>query len=1753
MQPFGAVEKIKENYQRFVETSFPLADDSLRKQFQHLIKKEHLLWQEPFVSLSRPFKSGNTLEDLVRCKLAALDIITGPSSPTWAFSQLYLHQRRAVERLTTFDNHPPRNTIIATGTGSGKTESFLIPIIDHCLRHREKGIQAILVYPMNALANDQLKRLRELLRGTGVTFGRYTGDTKERPDSKNSYNMVSMEEDIPEEERNTRKAIREDPPQILITNYTMLEYLLVRKKDRDIFLKTKPVYLVLDEVHTYVGVLGSEVACLIRRFKEHAGLSQGQLCCVGTSATLISSELDSTTSIKMNPYKDLLKFANTLFGEEFEDEERSVIRESYEDTPLASDVIRLDPPPELNDDFFDSVDISNDHHVRKLATRLHILVPPQAQSKELLHALYDELWHHDIFTQFEELLKEPCSLDELVKWLQQRKEREHVDEASLRREAAAVLLLGSVASQYNEHTEKEEPRYRPKVHLCVRSLTPLTMTLDPVKGNGQLLSKGETEYKVQNNGASSATGRTDAGEVQSALPLAVCRSCGSHYLKGYYEQDEDELVESMSVRSSGKRRASRKTDAKAPRRLPDHMKLLADQPYQGPYQEMYVHLLAIDKNNAPEIDPADGDVPDGEDDDLSQGIKSSRMYLVCPHCLIAHADGALTSPAHFPHETPDCPGRYENLRSFFGFGKAVKCPICKAQGHGLRDIITLMRSGAAASVSILTESLLPELKAAEDGGIGEKKALIFADSRQDTAHQAGYLRDRHQTFAQRQLVYQTLEHYEKSEGMGITLNTLAQEVYTYSKNAWGSETDALNLLALDTYRSDARGGLRGPNEAITQGERKHATSRLEWDLYIEFTDRSDTRNSLEREGVVTVQYSQLEEVVYANIEKFAAFGFTKREPDIMFLTGMLQAIMDYMRRQRSVDYEPFSDYLSSGSDHIRRGIARPTRYNRTPNGFDAEKRVYKGAYKVFAWHSKRAAIYYAVFCMLKDTHSPDDALACIDIAMQLLEFKGYIRKVRIGQKSGGSAGLLTHAYQLVPKYLEVTTQGERYQCQRCGDVRGYPVFQWKTHASTKPETLCVNYHCGGKTKKYDVNKQNFYTHFYCESKPERLYAVEHSGQLSGDEREDIEKDFKDGKINVLVCTQTLELGVDIGDLLAIILRNIPPTPSNYAQRSGRPGRKQRIALILSHAGQGPHDTYFFQNLGKMISGAIRPPTFLMNNKVVIDRHLNSLIMEKLDTQLPGYWRDDDDRLLFNGEDDYGLSANSGSRDLVSEEGELQKVWIATFRDEITRRHKEIADAIERAFLLGRIVSDELHWLDSTYIKNRCDQFSIELERGLEHWCIRYREIYGELARMNKRVLPSRAEERRQSQLRESLRTLLNNRDYRPLSYLARVGFLPRYGFSGSAVTVHDDKERQVSQVASVGVTEYALGNIVYVAGRKLQVNRVHFRGGSREDPRENAHPYKYCPTCTYTTEQPTAQECPNCHQFLKSMQYIDYEMVHGWGNEAITQQDEYRSVQDYEKTTYLKPLTEETKQEIEQLVVPQSKDMGRWHISYSHLREVTIFNRGKIDPKTGKIVRFTVCLECGAWIRPRSITEEEAERAGFRSSGTDHLYTCSARTDVESPFVQRVDLKVQLQGDVVEIELPYAITKADDKNYLCWVETLQQALKLGMQLELFITPGEIESFVATHIRADRECKTLVLYDTMPGGTGYLQRFYDTLPQIALRALNHLQGHDCETACYSCLKEFWNQRIHSVLNKTLVYDVLQELASPVTNTIPSSTL
>ncbi len=1640
MQPFIAAEKIKDAYRRYIETSFPLRRENLSREFRRLVEEEHLLWQEPFISLARPYRPGGTFSDLIA------EGVLGPEvrRDGWGFKCLFWHQAQAIRRLSSRSpGAGPRNTVIATGTGSGKTEAFIIPIVDHCLRHPGPGVQAVIIYPMNALINDQLQRLRRVLAGTGVTFGRYTGDTPESLQDAQQGRGQPRPDDAPDEERYYRQEIWDNPPQILLTNYTMLELLLLRKQDQKLFRGVKPRYLVLDEVHTFVGVLGAEVACLIRRFKEHCGLQPGELVCVGTSAT-IQAEGDPAEARAR-----ICEFAAELFAEEFDDE--AVIEEAYEEetaspTPAASTLqpIRPNEVAHFNPEDPDQL--------RDLAQRVLGLSLPAG---EVFEKLYQAIAGLPIFATLKQALEKPRSLADLITELKGRPEWADWDDETIRGSVTALLLLGCVA-RCPGTADNPEYYLRPKVHLFVRSLTPLHICMDPE--HEHLLPDGQAICVHPDHGA----------PVQAPM-LVTCRSCGADFRQVYVDQ------EPWKAAFGDRSRRRRQPGLFAP----DHWQFHTEQPEGSVFQTLYLSLA--DEATQPDA---------GAEEDEAAPPPVTTL-AVCPACLQAvPADGG---PLGATCPNPEC-GR-PNLPTFAVYDRASKCPRCGAAGRGRRpEILIPLRSGAVPSIAVLAQSLLPNLEE------GEKKFLIFADSRQDTAHQAGYLRDRHQVFTQRQLVYRILREHEEAGRGPIALPDLAREIFLQTREMLGSEREAFNLLRPIRRPEDV--GFLEPEHVITNGERNRLVEQLRWDLALEFTHRATDRYALEREGLTTVVYARLTETAAEAVAGFAQFGVD----DPAWLETLLRATLDSLRTRKAVNYPPFQDYLDNAADAVRRGIASPTAYIRTPVGFDWTARRRQGAYEVKGWVSARGGRTVMEDWLRRAMPglSYEETVALIQALVGLLERKGYLVRAEIGRLSVRYGRITTQAHQVAERVIEVTTQGERVRCPTCGVSRGYLV-----RAGGDGDPVCLTYNCRGRPQPYTPDQaENFYIRFYTRPHPERLYPMEHSAQVSGPEREELERKFKEGQINALVCTPTLELGVDIGDLVALLLRNVPPTPSNYAQRAGRAGRRRPIALILAHAGQGPHDTYFFSSPTEMIAGAIRPPIFLLDNRAVIDRHLNSLILEKLAATLPPYWS------LIRTDD-----------------GHLRPEVLRPFEEELAQRHDDIWQAVSAAFVRDK-EQGGLVWLTAEYVRQRIEHFMPELREALERWCSRWRAIYEELKQSRAKVRPTSADQERERRLTEVLETLEQDLQYRPLSFLGLVGFLPRYGFPGAAVSVRDEKEREITQAAAVGLTEYAPGNRVYVSGRKLRVDRILFRIGLRADPRQNAETYRYCPYCNYASTWSLVAECPYCGELLSTGRYVDYEAARGRAEEVITQEDEYRQREDYEVATYLAPQTDEP--------TPDDRTVtyAGWDFAYSRLRGIDLYNRGLRDRQSGEIIPFTVCLECGMWREPRRGEETSAERGPV----SGHLPTCTVRTwdpHQDERVVGALHLRASFQGDIVEVPLsPEAAQNPE------WVETFAQAWLMGLELTYYVQPDEIRFFRRDWRENGRLRSSLVFYDTMPGGTGYLKRMVQDVPRLAERIASHLKECSCERACYRCLKDYWNQRLHSLLDKQLVLHVFETLAMAV---------
>ncbi|RME98092.1 MAG: DEAD/DEAH box helicase, partial [Chloroflexi bacterium] len=293
LHPLNTTNLIRNSYIRYLKTTYPFQGQHLRDQFWQALEQPELIVKGPLLEASPPFKTGRSIAQLVEDGVLhpTFRQLCGPALP-WNRS-LYLHQDQAIAKAVQYN----RNLVVATGTGSGKTETFLIPILDALLRQRQAGqlgagVRALLLYPMNALANDQLKRLRRILANfPDFTFGRYTGETKQsyRDAEKSFYEQFPGEPLLPNE-LICRDNMRDTPPHLLLTNYAMLEYLLLRPEDNAFFdgeYAQQWRFIALDEAHVYDGASGIEIAMLLRRLKDRVVNSEpGRLRCMATSATM---------------------------------------------------------------------------------------------------------------------------------------------------------------------------------------------------------------------------------------------------------------------------------------------------------------------------------------------------------------------------------------------------------------------------------------------------------------------------------------------------------------------------------------------------------------------------------------------------------------------------------------------------------------------------------------------------------------------------------------------------------------------------------------------------------------------------------------------------------------------------------------------------------------------------------------------------------------------------------------------------------------------------------------------------------------------------------------------------------------------------------------------------------------------------------------------------------------------------------------------------------------------------------------------------------------------------------------------------------------------------------------------------------------------------------------------------------------------------------------------------------------------------
>lgn len=1589
MQPLALAQQICAEYRRYIETTFPILDDGLRRQIDEKIRHEALLWKGPYVSLSRPFTRGATIAEMAR-----EGVLAGRTASIFSGWQLYDHQERAVRRL-----RQGEHTIVASSTGSGKTEAFLIPVIDYCLRHRNTpGTKAVLLYPMNALANDQLKRLRRLLAGTGITFARYTGDTQRT-------GAAGQEQDVPQEERLSREQIQDAPPDILLTNYAMLELLLVRREDQQIFRHQQMRYLVLDEVHTYGGARGIEVGCLIRRFKEHVGRSNGGLVCVGTSAT-----------VKGDDTADVAFFASKLFAEVFPSQ--AIVLEHFDD-PLPLTAPYMPATPQIAEQAITNFDATDTTAVLHLAQQLCGRAAPSGETlEEQLGALLAE---NALLRLLEEHLIDPRSLDELIAYLKQQPERRGVDAQALAREITAYLLIGSIAST------ARGPHLRPKVHMFFRGLEGFTRCLvcKQVWGAGIDLCP----------------------LCQSrCLPLEVCRSCGQDFWRGLTPQELTPTDDPLSRKykpAIGKPRAyalaadeSRDSIERHTLHLTIslHVAALLNEDDEGEQAEendepaTSATRTATSTNKSARTTTASAKEP-GD---------SLRDIYVCGHCGTA----TLEPPAGMQCVNDTCAGSVLHMR--YHAGRISQCPACQGR-YGTREIVTTFGTSVAASIAVLSSGVMKRLDE------HERRLLIFSDNRQDTAFQAGYLSDKHGQFTKRQLIYQVVDEETNLGHAAVGLADLPRLLYSYG----------VRLGLLDAARRDR--------------EREEEIREETWPILAEFARGGNRRLSLEGLGLLHVSYNGL----HAALQHPQALAFQQQwQLSADELYSLASTLLDEMRTRRALDHPLLTSPIQFREEKVE-GFDRDLR----PIGY-GERAVPRGhAYKILPIaNSGRTPSQFQVY-LKKVLLLADNARAVEPVRelVDLLQEIKYLQMTSIG-KTGDTARALMVDHRRIE--LLPMRDGEGYECNACRRVYAHNV------RGICPATHCSGTHCSGTLQQLQPKQENYYVHSYLEKQLVRLNPHEHSGQLDGKTRQEYEDAFRAGTVNILVCTPTMELGVDIGDLPTVMMRNIPPGPANYAQRSGRAGRSERIALITAFAQNRGHDSYYYDKPADMIRGMVRPPVFGFDNQRIIQRHLHALILEKLDAQIPhllGKMVNDEDRLI-------------GIEPLIAE---------------LTQRHQLIQNAVANAFTRDTQAGG-LPWLTPGYIERVIDAFPTALERAFRAWLIERRNLLDALD-----AIPMRRPTPEQKKRRDVLETLLYKleedrlRAY-TLSYLARQGFLPAYVFVGDQFRMVPFGEARdpLQRSQDIAIREFAPGNLVYCDGNVYAITGLDFQ---RSDAPERDMQYRVCPRCGWMTLVATAQYCEACASELHVYAYIEARSFFGTHQRNITAAEETRASEGYAVQEYL--LDEGRAGERQ--IGPAGFDLT-YHRNTTIFVANTGFHHGSVLAPAG----FGLCTSCGSWYDPHQ--EGWQQRHSKRCSGN----------------LRNFHLAYRLETDVLAIDVPGFSTSRENARDSRLV-TLRNALVLGANLALETEEGEIAGF--EHVVAHDEwlLPQIVLYDDVPGGAGYVERLAHLLPETAAAALDRLEQCPCVDSCYRCLRSYYNQAEHRLLDKRLVMETLRQLADAAT--------
>lgn len=1748
LDPIAATEQPREDFIRHLMTAYPLRDPHLRYGLKKQLEQPGTVWQHPYLEGSQPYRAASSVRDLV-CQGVLhpeMEYLFEPSRRS-----LYEHQEKAVKKII----KDKQNIVVATGTGSGKTECFLIPMLDSLLKEEDNlslsGVRTLILYPMNALVNDQVKRLRKLLcrqATVKIRFGFYTSRTETTPKDAveslrrelQAYEGKELQELFTTAEKQdldlstkdklveqaiakitavqaiSREEIWEKPPHILVTNYSMLEHMLIRPKERqDVFAASNHTFkmLVVDEAHTYNGSTGSEVAMLLERLKVAVGIEKEQVRCIATSASLGDESVDS----------QVLKFASDLFGESF----RQVIRG---DRVTATE--RLGKPyslvaSELNDqEIFDYLGIielpSRDDSLDTWGDYLSSIVPSEiledAKSKaagDIHKFLWYTLKEHPLIHRLINILnRQPQSWEQVVKsselWgiklltrLDGTIEEESIREA--KSALAHLLQLGTLARE----NDKDLPLLPVRLHLLFRSLEGVYACVNPNCSGAE--SDPDPHYRDR----ARKYGRLYLNEKKTCescdspvLELGSCYQCGQAYVF-------TQLGKSDKLKSLPRSNAALKDNSKIYTLTSGVLDSITEEEENG---EVEI------ESNPPKtfiLQRRDGWI----------GFPSEKNYD-----SKTQVNSEFNLVWYRSKDAQDLKGCY--------LPKCAACGIRPIRAQAINRFVTY----TDRPLQVIIDSLFKILPGSESNKnqASTKKLLTFSDGRQDAAFfAADYQRNRTE-LVYRQMLWQAFEDIKDDDNIASITQVVARLKQDFLETSLPhpDRNSERNYLS---YRSHDEESLENKKDCDVAAE-KRAKELLLREFCLSFNRRS----TLEAFAVLACQIELPEAIITIVAEKF---NISEAEARIFLIV-----LTNIIRRTGIVSVEGASNYFpeTGGIEGMRpemvnaqgksknyifleKSLSETKKYQDSPSFIPKWKQ--DGA---VSQSQNRLGWYYWQLFGEKLFPKKEDFVWLF----QQLQNHRLLVEAQAG-------------YQLNWNLLNLIEDNHNWhKCDRCQLIYHVPGLS-EIGKSSLNIFGCSNYKCTGKLQPYpleEIERANIehYIQFQVKHRqPLPLRSQEHTAQLGVIELEKRENQFRSGKINLLSCSTTLEMGVDIGELQAVALRNFPPHVSNYQQRAGRSGRRtDGVAITLMYGQRRPHDRFYFEQPAKLIAGTNQIPQIDADNWQIQQRHIRAELLAKFLKINCGSGAEKISIADFLGLDAENFSSETSTESTITQ---LQE-WL------------EGDDALKKAN----------NWLERLSSKTTAMDLIQKFAAALSNFervqrsdwndlALLLDEIYQELDLVGKNRSKRKPLENRRDRIEAELKKIANRRLH---DELVKASILPIYGFPIDVVRLLTGESNEFKSSQGKHRLErdrrLALGE--YAPGQEIVVdNRVFSSVGILRPQELEQNYYWVCQQCNHFKTSPQKdiiEKCPVCSYEptsanAKKMKL--YKIPKAFTTDWTT----YAKV-----TPYFKPQRQPTSQVF--LATngnnPQTISRDLYKLTMSQggtffLANSGVLGIGKGFDKQG----FAICKNCGIDLSEKVQLErvnnnrKKGSRRNTRSSSrNDILNHNHPITGKEcSPSYEQIHLGHEFRSDLIKIQFTSAsqplplygeVTNyADDITVSSLADDSETTSGLDFWRSLTYALLAAASEVIDAPRAeldglfrpsDNQLAEIIIYDNVPGGAGYSRRIADKFNRILETAYKIASTCDCDTSCYDCLRTYSNQPFHNNLNRHLVVRFLQPLVEKV---------